>query len=544
MVQERTRLPFIYQSRIRWRLRGHQCRDFEYRHLSAAWPGPGMLEEKLDNGRTDQEQQWYQLPLCPNSIRHSSTTAGGASVIVHLDRRNERPPKRKLHKLEDGVPHHDREPPPGIEIINLNSVHLSMRFSRTSTRKRRKLEKSLSGYTATHEDLTTKTPLLESNSEQASRQDELKTCGFDPKSSHVTAGATCRRSKTSPVPHTTTSDDDDMLFEADSPSPKPTEAGLNMDSVLRKRSYSTGDLRQGEETFDTNEDLLDLFDAGLRLAITTHSGRLPKDVRIASNESFKHLADVFPAVWSPGYMSAVSSRAVFLPTVSHALAKICGEHAQCSTLRSKFAELQRQRGLSNRGHEGDMPPDEAASPLSRQASVAMRLWETMQRSLFEKDTTYRLKPISVPSEDLIDNEIIWPDSPGIASHPAENEDIDDFVSDSDESMLDEGPLAPEPRADQTTSLPWNEHLEFGSSVHGDVKEHATGEERGFHVDVAQDDEVLSLCDSVGSIVLDDGLDVASSQGPGERRLPSDDLEEDLFASSSDAEMEMDEMMPI
>lgn len=431
---------------------------------------------------------------------------------MHLDHRDARPTKRHLHKLENGVPAHDRAPPPGVNIVTLESIHLIMRFSRAAPRKRRKLGRSV---------------------------DEVSAYPANSESHYERNSGACRRSKTSPVPESATCDHADMLFEAGRSTPEKSEVDDTIIRTSRKRSYSTGDLKVGGETPGVHEDLLELFNAGLRLAVTPHPSRLPKGVRILSNESFKHLAESFPALWSPGHLAAVSSRAVFLPTVSHAIATVCSLHARNPVLRSKLAELDRQVIWSSRGLGISSTSVEQGSPLSAQQSVATRLWETAQRALFDKDGTCSMRPFSQYFESGLNeqDENIWADPVVLGNGSVEDQDIDDFLSDSDDSMLDEQPLIPEARAGHGTSLLWNDSDPSDNHIPEYSRPHVAGRKRGFHVEqVQENDEVLSICDSVGSIVIDGFMDVASSPGPEAWLVPSEDVEEqDLL----DARIETD-----
>lgn len=68
-----------------------------------------------------------------------------------------------------------------------------------------------------------------------------------------------------------------------------------------------------------------------------------------------------------------------------------------------------------------------------------------------------------------------------------------------------------------------------------------GHKRGSHVEqVQEDDEVLSLCDSVGSMAIDAFMDVASPPGSDGWLMPAEDVEAEKLL---DAEMEMDDLIP-
>ncbi|KAG9537785.1 hypothetical protein KCU79_g20516, partial [Aureobasidium melanogenum] len=122
-----------------------------------------------------------------------------------------------------------------------------------------------------------------------------------------------------------TSNDDSMLFEdstplerqTDSSSPSPAELG-NVELVI------------------------DLIDAALRLALTNLSSKTLAGKKITEKSSFKHLDDICPAMWSPGHLEALASRAVFLPTISHAMSNSISQRAHSMTLKEKLKEIARQ----------------------------------------------------------------------------------------------------------------------------------------------------------------------------------------------------------
>lgn len=161
-------------------------------------------------------------------------------------------------------------------------------------------------------------------------------------------------------------------------------------SPTLKRCHSARDIDDQSENRHVG-DVFTLFDAGLRYAIATPSKRLLKNVEVIGHESLKQLSSVCPAVFSPAHLESVSSRTVFLPTVSHALTQLCGVHARNPALRSKLLELSRRCGMHRSEHR--------TSPTT-QDNMSAHLWRSMQAGLFDSNAASRLTPISSGAPDM------------------------------------------------------------------------------------------------------------------------------------------------
>lgn len=164
----------------------------------------------------------------------------------------------------------------------------------------------------------------------------------------------------------------------------------------------------------------------------------------------------------------------------------------------------------------------------------------MQRTLFEKDSNCPMKPFTHSFEHELDDDAdIWADWSTLDAYTAEDHDLGDFLSD-DESMLDDELLTPEPGAGHVTNLLWNDVGASENHVPEHTPEHVAGDKRGLRMEVVQEeDEVLSLCGSVGSMVVDELMDVASYEGPEQWLMPAECLMQE-----ADVEMEMDELILI
>ncbi|KAG9588180.1 hypothetical protein KCU77_g10773, partial [Aureobasidium melanogenum] len=141
------------------------------------------------------------------------------------------------------------------------------------------------------------------------------------------------------------------------------------------------------------EHSIDLIDAALRLALTNLPSKALLGLKITEKSSFKHLDDICPAMWSPGHLEALASRAVFLPTISHAMSNSISQRAHSMTLKEKLKEIARQERVatSNGQH---------LEPQAIQQAVSIRLWRLMQRRLRDPSAGKKLKSIRIADTAL------------------------------------------------------------------------------------------------------------------------------------------------
>jgi hypothetical protein len=136
---------------------------------------------------------------------------------------------------------------------------------------------------------------------------------------------------------------------------------------------------------------LNMLLAAVRFAITKNPVKLAKGIRIVSSKSFRHLSEIAPAVWSPSCCRGLATRAVFLPTIDHALGTVGGAHALSKTLRAKMAEVQRRSG------RGTCPPERLTGGRTDTSATspgtAEQLWRTMQHKLLNSEDANRLRPL-------------------------------------------------------------------------------------------------------------------------------------------------------
>ena len=356
----------------------------------------------------NSDQLWKQLQLEPTAKVIPANRSPEAAVRFQINL-NHAPPetsKPSRHKLSQDVPYYDIDPPPGIRTSRIHRISLDMRFCAADNHKRRK---------------TSILPSVKSDDD-----DEMLDFSIDctelPIICEPQAVTKIKRARTTPE---RTKPSASQISLPDLHTDVKT-AGQRYCVPNLKRSCSTSAITENARDC-SSEDILTLFDAGIRYAIAAPSKRSLKKVEVLEHESLKHLSSVFPAVFSPGHLESVSKRTVFLPTVSHALTQVCGAHARSPTLRSKISELSRRCGTQ---------PSSGIS-IETQDNISVHLWRSMQAGLFDSDAASRLKPISsgiadmsgAQPEQFNETEMQGCDDPGLDDCGYDFADEDLFESD-------------------------------------------------------------------------------------------------------------------
>ncbi|KAK6007682.1 hypothetical protein QM012_004496 [Aureobasidium pullulans] len=186
------------------------------------------------------------------------------------------------------------------------------------------------------------------------------------------------------------------------------------------------------------EQCIDLIDAALRLALSDLPSKALSGLKITKRSSFKHLDDICPAMWNPGHLEALASRAVFLPAISHALSNSVSQRAQSISLREKLKEISRQESVVT-------SENQEIEPQVIQKAVNIRLWRLMQRRLRDPTAGKKLKSIRIADPALPSSELDE-DADNILSFEHEGEQhihypSEDFLEldeegDEEENLLD------------------------------------------------------------------------------------------------------------
>ena len=369
-------------------------------------------------------QLWNQLRLEPTTVEASSVNSSALDLITlslnHIDQ-NGYQLRRCLHKLGTGVPFYDVKPPTDIPTRAIEVVHLAMSVSRKRKRKRRKV--SIRAADAVQV-VSSSAPAGSVNAELDWSDEELLEPEVD---EHLMGGAGVLNPDDLDELLLADFEVDQAIFEVGTGTP--CGEALNelsfsspQSARLLKRSSSTTEPNDEDEGIISSNAILQLVGPALRLAISDAPKRLAKGVKPCKSKAFTQLANLAPSLWSPSYLSRVSSRAVFLPTISHALANVAGKATTSASLRSKVAALSPLTTGLNDDHG------------SVRKKLSIRLWYLLQAGLYDQEAARRLKPIcfNVASDGASEDEAL-----DILNASQQSEDLQDLELEDDfEADLD------------------------------------------------------------------------------------------------------------
>lgn len=192
-------------------------------------------------------------------------------------------------------------------------------------------------------------------------------------------------------------------------------------------------------------DLLQAIEAGLRYVTLKSPIRKVKSATVSSNEGFKSLSSIAPALWVPDYHRSVSSRAVLIPTITHAIANISSRASANLGLREKIRQLARQQ---SRKDDQDSSSNARVRASELQDAVSVQIWQGMTSSLSSTAVPRRLQPFSDVAEpndhadadgnmeEMLDGIASDQDSCG-SCDDSDFEDLDDALSDSNDEVAGE-----------------------------------------------------------------------------------------------------------
>ena len=284
---------------------------------------------------------------------------------------------------------------------------------------------------------------------------------------------------------------------------------------LLKRSSSTSSLGQDAKSID-NDEILELVDTALRMAVSGSSKPSNEKIKLVEVNSSKYLEDVCPSLWSPGYLPAVSSRVVFLPTISHALDSVCTRRLETYGLRNNIRSMNHSTSSIS-----DQQRDVAAHTKTRSRTL-LNLWRVLERALYQPGAGKHLQPLSVPaslafSESESSQSMLYLAHRG-ESYAAVDSTLDELLNEEDSSHESDWEM--EERQDRGWIDECWEHQHILSSISG-ISEYAgfiaidealelepvawkcrKPNERTGNLDLLNDD-LLSICESMRSTPLEE-----------------------------------------
>lgn len=269
------------------------------------------------------------------------------------------PKKAKLHKLALDIPYYDVKPPSGIPVIKVEAIcikillrkplaHGSLKPNRCADRE--------GGNMKNHREML------------FNRINEVQL--FSNTKAESGADSGLRSSKTYlEQEHSMSVAEGDYAYLTPPPSQETKEESreeLTLQPVQETVSHVSA------------ETVLSSIETGLKHTMRDLPSRMSRTNIITSNEDFDSLAKIVPALWMPEYHKSMSERAVFLPTVSHAIANVARNSSASLGLRIKTWQL------SNRyPHPGNEVPSEhpPGNNDGMQQALSVSLWTAISSAL-------------------------------------------------------------------------------------------------------------------------------------------------------------------
>ncbi|KAJ9642474.1 hypothetical protein H2201_006984 [Coniosporium apollinis] len=287
--------------------------------------------------------------------------------------------------LSSGGSFADVKPPDGVEQIALEAINLKLRIDRKKpARKRRKRCPSTgpSSELGNSQEGACFESLEEAASQSSLYEDDMLLLD---------------------EPLLCTSRPEDLLWEEERQAMDISNHVVKNTPNLSKRTAAASnpdDEADGEEGESVaSHQLTQLVDAALRLTICERPNKLPAGIKFKKTDLAARLSEFAPALWSPEYLPAMSQRAVFLPTIAHALSHSLYKNARSASLQSKIEMLATKCAESaEENQSAKETASQMTAPLSASSAyhaISVKLWQLLQRELFDEKAARRLKPLKI-----------------------------------------------------------------------------------------------------------------------------------------------------
>ncbi|KAF2461615.1 hypothetical protein BDY21DRAFT_332699 [Lineolata rhizophorae] len=146
-------------------------------------------------------------------------------------------------------------------------------------------------------------------------------------------------------------------------------------------------------------DIIDIFDSAIRLTICNRPKRLSPDIKVERRQQQITLSKLSPALWSPGFLSAMRQRSVLLPRIDHALSDQSG-------MNNNGFEFKSGPLLSSYHSPSQSYKEQSASRNDPQpgeySKVSIQLWHHLQKELRNNksaETLCPLRTVEIPEEE-------------------------------------------------------------------------------------------------------------------------------------------------
>lgn len=359
---------------------------------------------------------WKQLHLTATRVQSYFDRNTACFIITtHLAHVHASRVKRRLHKLNVDVPFHDVRPPRGLTEVSCQAIHLILTLSHLQQRKRKSNEitDDFHGSLDEYEREASQSLVVDINEDR-----------HDPQWRHA---SDLENSITDRYSH----GEDEMLLDSwcepdihDALMPvdliRLDCSGSATDQVIPPRPRQTSSVCVHEAV--TKGNCLLAIEAAVKLAICGSLPHRKSQLSLSKSRSIHALSDLMPAIWSPNFLPDFASRAVFIPTIAHALNSVLG---------------------------------------IREGGVEASLWKNARANLQSKTAARKLSPLAEAAEDtaadrhaveghfdvseeaLDEDEMLEVDGRSgivLEEHDSWREDVADLGSLSDDDILDDGEM--------------------------------------------------------------------------------------------------------
>ena len=318
------------------------------------------------------------------SIETRPNNSQAASWIISLDYSQRTAPSAevKLHKLAPEIPYHDTKPPPGVRVIKVEAIHVKVLLRNSPAAKVAKPVSCKQRHVDSRkEDLIFDDESLFGSIDGFDQEQMCPSCDARMDDSDRTQSPTLDFEKSGQqISNAPILESSNAYF-----TPPPSQ------EMRQKRvRQSDTEPKQHVTHHVSSQAILTSLEIGLRHVMCKAPSGNSKNHTITSNEDFDYLALIAPALWLPDFHKSLSERAVFLPTISHAIANISGHSSAGLGLKVKAWQLSHRYP-----HEGKELFSPGSSPDMNkvQGALSVDLWAAMASGLITTRTAKQSRPL-------------------------------------------------------------------------------------------------------------------------------------------------------
>jgi hypothetical protein len=382
-------------------------------------------------------QIWDSLGLDVTSIESGPNDDRAFSWAVSLDYNEQKttPEKVRLHKLSPELPYHDTKPPLGVHAIRVEAFHVKMLLKKSSTTapckpgptKHKGVDRDCNSTAFDGESLFHNHDLDITDDQSPCFDIDAESYDAD-RSQYLSVPSESHGRQVCSIPLA----DGSCAYLTPPPSQEKEED---------KREESVVVQSQHDPNHVYAKTLLSSLETGIRHITCKLPNRKSRTNVVVTNEDFKSLDMIAPALWVPGYHQSLSERALFIPTISHAIAKVSGHGSAKLGLRVKAWQLSHRYPHLGKGI---FSTSVTARTNEVQEALSASLWTEMTAGLHDIGAAKRSQPFrnafefpgevdaSRHMEDMLDETAMDCGSEGTSFDESDFENLLDEASDAED----------------------------------------------------------------------------------------------------------------